>query len=338
VVPMLSGRGLGHTGGTLDKLEALPGYRTTVDRATLLRALREAGCAIVGASARIAPADRRLYAIRDATGTVESLALITASILSKKLAAGVQHLLLDVKVGNGAFCTSRDEAAALAHSLVSVANDGGLPARALITDMNSVLGTSVGNALEVRESIDFLMGRAREARLLELTLALAGQLLQLGGLAADAVEGQRQARAALDSGAAAQRFARMVAALGGPRDVLERDATLLPSAPVRRPLPAPRDGSVTAMDTRAIALATVALGAGRARAGAARTALPAAGGCGSRGSLPAAAPRRRCLRRSARPTSRTLRSRRSPAPAWLPGRPRGSCGWPGSGGRSRGTR
>jgi len=269
VVPMLSGRGLGHTGGTLDKLEALPGYRTTVDRATLLRALREAGCAIVGASARIAPADRRLYAIRDATGTVESLALITASILSKKLAAGVQHLLLDVKVGNGAFCTSRDEAAALAHSLVSVANDGGLPARALITDMNSVLGTSVGNALEVRESIDFLMGRAREARLLELTLALAGQLLQLGGLAADAVEGQRQARAALDSGAAAQRFARMVAALGGPRDVLERDATLLPSAPVRRPLPAPRDGSVAAMDTRAIALATVALGAGRARAGAA---------------------------------------------------------------------
>jgi thymidine phosphorylase len=267
VVPMISGRGLGHTGGTLDKLEALPGYRTTVDRATLLRALRDAGCAIVGASARIAPADRRLYAIRDATGTVESLPLITASILSKKLAAGVQRLLLDVKVGNGAFCTTHDEATALARSLVTVSNDAGLPARALITDMNAVLGASVGNALEVRESIDFLVGRARNPRLLEVTLALAGELLQLGGLAPSAHDGAQQARAALDSGAAAQRFARMVAALGGPRGVLEDGAALLPTAPVQRALPAPRDGVVATMDARAIALAVVALGAGRARAG-----------------------------------------------------------------------
>ncbi|HEU5295889.1 MAG TPA: thymidine phosphorylase [Burkholderiaceae bacterium] len=267
VVPMVSGRGLGHTGGTLDKLESLPGYRTTPDRATLLRALREAGCAIVGASARIAPADRRLYAIRDATGTVESLPLITASILSKKLAAGVQRLLIDVKLGSGAFCTTHTEARALAESLVAVAGDAGLPTRALITDMDSVLGTTVGNALEVRESIDFITGRARDARLLDVTLALAGQLLHLGGLATSPRQGEQHARAALDGGAAAQRFARMVAALGGPHDALERADARLARAPVQRPLPARRDGVVTALDTRAIALAVVALGGGRARAG-----------------------------------------------------------------------
>ena len=267
VVPMISGRGLGHTGGTLDKLEALPGYRTAPDRATLNRTLRDAGCAIVGASTRIAPADRRLYAIRDATGTVESLPLITASILSKKLAAGLQALLIDVKLGNGAFCTTRDDAQALAESLVAVANDAGLPTRALITDMNAVLGTTAGNALEVGESVAFLTGHAREPRLLELTLALAGHLLQQGGLAASPADGEQRARAALDSGAAAERFARMVAALGGPRDVLAQGGALLPRAPVQRPLPSPRDGVVAAMDTRAIGLAVIALGGGRARAG-----------------------------------------------------------------------
>jgi thymidine phosphorylase len=266
VVPMISGRGLGHTGGTLDKLEALPGYRTTPDRAALTRTLRDAGCAIVGASARVAPADRRLYAIRDATGTVESLPLITASILSKKLAAGLDALLLDVKVGNGAFCTTHADARALADSLVGVAVEAGLPTRALITDMNSVLGCSVGNALEVRESIDFLSGRGREPRLLEVTLALAGQLLHLGTLVASPAQGEQRARAVLDSGDAAQRFARMVAALGGPRDALERPDAALPRAPVQRSLPSPRDGVVAAMDTRAIALAVVALGGGRARA------------------------------------------------------------------------
>jgi thymidine phosphorylase len=267
VVPMVSGRGLGHTGGTLDKLEALPGYRTTPDRTTLLRTLRDAGCAIVGASSRIAPADRRLYAIRDATGTVESLPLITASILSKKLAAGVQALLIDVKLGNGAFCTSHAEARALAESLVAVAGQAGLPTRALITDMNAVLGRSAGNALEVLESIAFLVGPMREPRLLEATLALAGQLLHLGGLAASVAEALERARAALEGGAAAERFARMVAGLGGPSDVLARGNALLPRAPVQRAVPAMRDGLVAAMDTRAIGLAVIALGGGRARAG-----------------------------------------------------------------------
>jgi thymidine phosphorylase len=267
VVPMVSGRGLGHTGGTLDKLSALPGYSVTPPRKLLVRALREAGCAIVGPSARIAPADRRLYAIRDATGTVESLPLITASILSKKLAAGLQGLVMDVKAGNGAFCATLEEAHALARSLVAVARDTRLPMRALVTDMDSVLGRSAGNALEVCECLDALTGRSIDARLRTLTLALAAQLLHLGGLADSVAAAEQQAARALDSGAAAERFARMVSVLGGPPDVLARADALLPGAPLQRELRAPRDGVVAAMDTRAIGLVVVALGGGRAQAG-----------------------------------------------------------------------
>lgn len=263
VVPMVSGRGLGHTGGTLDKLEALPGYRCNVDHATLLATLRSAGCAIVGASAQVAPADRRLYAIRDVTATVESVPLITASILSKKLAAGLQVLVLDVKVGSGAFMPSLPQAQTLAHSLVDVANGAGLPARALITDMNQVLGSTAGNALEVQEALDFLTGRQQEPRLLSLTLDLAAELLHMGGLAPTPALGRQLAQRALDSGAAAERFARMVTALGGPRDVL-RDAQL-PTAPVQRPVPAPRDGVLSRMDVRALGQCVVQLGGGRRR-------------------------------------------------------------------------
>jgi thymidine phosphorylase len=269
VVPMISGRGLGHTGGTLDKLQSLAGYDVAPSRAQLTRVLRDAGCAIVGASARVAPADRRLYAIRDVTATVESVPLITASILSKKLAAGLEALVMDVKVGNGAFCRTLSEARELADSLVAVAASAGLPTRALITDMNQVLGFSAGNALEVRESIDFLVGRtraAREPRLLAVTLALAAQLLTLCGLATDVADGERRARAALDGGAAAERFARMVAGLGGPTDVLSARFSGLARAPVTVDVPAPRAGFVTAMDTRAIGLAVAALGGGRLRA------------------------------------------------------------------------
>jgi thymidine phosphorylase len=266
VVPMVSGRGLGHTGGTLDKLSALPGYRLTPPRRTLLRALREAGCAIVGPSARIAPADRRLYAIRDATGTVESLPLITASILSKKLAAGLQGLVMDVKAGNGAFCASVAEARELATSLVAVARAAGLATTAVVTDMNQVLGHAAGNALEVREAIDVLSGRAQSPRLTELTLELSARLLQLGGLHADLQTARSHAQRALDSGAAAERLARMVAALGGPRDVLADAA--LPAAPCVRDIVCPRDGVLAAMDTRAVGLAVIGLGGGRNVAGA----------------------------------------------------------------------
>jgi thymidine phosphorylase len=261
IVPMISGRGLGHTGGTLDKMQTLAGYDVMPSRALLTRALREAGCAIVGASARVAPADRRLYAIRDVTATVESIPLITASILSKKLAAGLQFLVMDVKAGNGAFCSTTDAARELAQSIVQVAAGAGLPTRALITDMNQVLGTTAGNALEVQEAIDFLTGRGpREPRLEAVTLALCGEMLALSGLCADAKAGQARARRALDSGEAAERFARMVAALDGPRNVL---AGKLPKARVVLPLPAPHDGVIAAMDTREIGLAVVALGGGR---------------------------------------------------------------------------
>jgi thymidine phosphorylase len=267
VVPMLSGRGLGHTGGTLDKLESLPGYTVTPPRSTLLRVLRDAGCAIVGASARIAPADRRLYAIRDVTSTVESLPLITASILSKKLAAGLHGLVMDVKVGNGAFCAELDAARALAGTLVEVAQAAGLRTRALITDMNQVLGSTAGNALEVQEAIDFLTGAQREPRLCDVTLALAAEMLQLGGLATTLEAGRQLAREALDSGRAAERFETMVAGLGGPSTVLLRGVAKLPRARWRIPVPAPEAGVLVAMDTRAIGLAIVALGGGRARPG-----------------------------------------------------------------------
>jgi thymidine phosphorylase len=264
IVPMISGRGLGHTGGTLDKMQSLAGYDVMPSRALLTRALREAGCAIVGASARVAPADRRLYAIRDVTATVESVPLITASILSKKLAAGLQFLVMDVKAGNGAFCTTKDAARELASSIVQVAAGAGLPTRALITDMNQVLGCTAGNALEVQEAIDFLTGRApRDPRLEAVTLALCGEMLALSGLCADARAGQAVAQRALDSGAAADRFARMVAALGGPRNVLSPRFAGLPKARYVLPLAAPEDGVITAMDTRAIGLAIVALGGGR---------------------------------------------------------------------------
>ena len=260
LVPMVSGRGLGHTGGTLDKLEALPGYGVLPSRTQLLATLRTAGCAIVGASSDLAPADRRLYAIRDVTATVESLPLITASILSKKLAAGLQALVLDVKVGSGAFMRTLPEARALATSLVQVAQGAGLPAVALITDMDRLLGHSAGNALELHEAIEFLTGRQQEPRLLALTLALGAEALCLANAAPDLAAATAKLRHALDSGEAAERFARMVVSLGGPADVL---AYTPPPAPVQQAVPAPRSGVITAVDVRALGLAVVALGGGR---------------------------------------------------------------------------
>ena len=265
-VPMVSGRGLGHTGGTLDKLEALPGYRVDVDEARLRRVVAGCGCAIVGARADLAPADRRLYAIRDVTATVESVPLITASILSKKRAAGLQGLVLDVKVGNGAFMATPAAARELARSLVHTAVGAGLPTTALLTDMNQVLGTTAGNALEVADAIAFLTDpAAREPRTRAVTLALGAELLVTGGLAPDAAAATAMLQQSLDSGSAAERLARMVALLGGPPDVL-RDARL-PSAPVQRAVPAPRTGLLQACDTRALGLVVVGLGGGRRRPG-----------------------------------------------------------------------
>jgi thymidine phosphorylase len=256
-VPMISGRGLGHTGGTLDKLESIPGYLATPDPDRFRAAVRNAGCAIVGQTAALAPADRRLYAIRDATGTVESLPLIVASILSKKLAAGLDALVMDVKAGSGAFMTDVGSARELARAIVDVAAGNGLPASALITDMDRVLGRTAGNALEVREALDHLTGAASDPRLVEVTLELSRELLRLGGIVgADPAE-------ALHSGAAAERFGRMVAELGGPADLLENADAHLPAAQhVVAALPE-RAGLVTAIDVRAVGLAVVALGGGR---------------------------------------------------------------------------
>ncbi|WP_338668896.1 thymidine phosphorylase [Pseudodesulfovibrio methanolicus] len=265
-VPMISGRGLGHTGGTLDKFDAIPGYDTAPDLETFARVVREAGCAIIGQTADLAPADRRLYAVRDVTATVESMDLITASILSKKLAAGLQGLVMDVKFGSGAFMEEYGDARALAESIVTVASGAGVPTTALLTDMNEVLGDTVGNAVEVCEAVNFLTGATREPRLAEVTLACTGEMLVLAGVADDMAEASRKMETALASGAAAERFERMVAGLGGPVDFLERSGEYLDVAPVKRPVYPDRPGFLTAMDSRAVGMALVAMGGGRTRA------------------------------------------------------------------------
>ena len=264
-VPMISGRGLGHTGGTLDKLESIPGYEVVLEPDRLRAAVARVGCAIVGQTARLAPADRRLYAIRDATGTVESIPLIVGSILSKKLAAGLDALVMDVKFGSGAMLPSLGAARELAQAIVEVAVGNGLPTVALLTDMNQVLGRSAGNAVEVRESIDHLTGAARDERLLEVTLALSAELLLLGGLHADVSEARAAAVDALASGRAAERFGAMVAELGGPLDLIDAPSRHLPSAPVVQAVEPASPGVVSAIDVRAVGIAIVNLGGGRAR-------------------------------------------------------------------------
>ena len=265
-VPMISGRSLGHTGGTLDKLESIPGYDTRPDIARLARAVRDAGCAIIGQTADLAPADRRLYAIRDVTATVESIPLITASILSKKMAAGLEGLVMDVKVGAGAFMPSLDEAKVLAHSLVDVAQQAGLTTHALITDMDQPLASAAGNAVEVTHAIAHLTGVRREPRMQEIILALGAEMLLIGGLARTRHEASAMIDEALNSGRAAERFARMVSTLGGPADILERPAAYLPRAPISVPVPARESGYVARIATRDLGLIIVEMGGGRRRA------------------------------------------------------------------------
>src|SRR5277367_6316754 len=265
-VPMISGRGLGHTGGTLDKLDSIPGYASQPSLALFKKVVRQAGCAIIGQTADLAPADRRLYAIRDVTATVESVALITASILSKKLAAGLQGLVMDVKTGSGAFMTTLDGARELATSIATVANDAGLPTVSLITDMNEPLASAAGNAVEIRNAVDYLTGARRDERLDRVTIALGAELLALSGLAHDADAGAAALKRALETGAAAERFERMVAALGGPKDFISRAEKSLPQAPVLIDATPNTRGFVANIDVRAVGLAVVELGGGRSRA------------------------------------------------------------------------
>jgi thymidine phosphorylase len=264
-VPMISGRGLGHTGGTLDKLDSIPGYVSQPDIDTFRRVTREVGCAIIGQTADLAPADKRLYAIRDVTATVESIDLITASILSKKLAAGLQGLVIDVKYGSGAFMAHAEDARALADSLVLVATGAGLPTTALLTDMSHPLASAAGNAVEVAYTVDYLTGRRREPRFHKVTVALSAEMLCLGGLATDMADARARIEAAIESGQAAETFGRMVSALGGPADLLERHERHLPAAPVVRPVFARQPGLVRRVAAREIGIAVVALGGGRTR-------------------------------------------------------------------------
>ena len=264
-VPMISGRGLGHTGGTTDKAEAMPGYDATPDLDRFRRIVGETGCAIIGQTPELAPADRRFYAIRDVTGTVESVPLITASILSKKIAAGLQGLVMDIKVGNGAFMETLDEARKLANSIIGTAAKAGLQTRAIITDMNEVLGTTAGNALEIAEAVRYLRNDERDARLDEVTLALCAEMLLVAGIEIDRVAATARCDEAVTSGRAADAFARMVAALGGPADLIDNYDKHLAQAPVKRAVHA--KGTVTAVNTRAVGNAIIELGGGRRQVG-----------------------------------------------------------------------
>jgi len=264
-VPMISGRGLGHTGGTLDKMDSIPGYTTQPDNALFRKTVEEAGCAIIGQTADLAPADKRFYGVRDVTATVESIELITASILSKKLAAGLGSLVLDVKFGNGAFMADFKDARELAKTLVRVANGAGTTTTALMTDMNEPLASAAGNAVEVRNAVEFLTGARRDPRLETVTLALAAEMLVVSAVEEDPAMALGRAHEALENGKAAEVFGKMVHVLGGPADFVEKYESYLEKAPLTVEVEAPQAGHVHKIDTRAVGVAVVELGGGRRR-------------------------------------------------------------------------
>ena len=265
-VPMISGRGLGHTGGTLATLEAIPGFDIFPSDDRFRQIIRDVGIAIIGQTNSLAPADKRFYATRDITATVDSIPLITASILAKKLAEGLDALVMDVKVGSGAFMPTFEASENLAQAIVGVANGAGCKTTALLTDMNQVLASTAGNALEVREAVQFLTGEARNPRLLEVTMALCSEMLISGKLADNDAEARQKLQNVLDNGKAAEVFARMVAAQNGPVDFIERMDSYLPAPMLSKAVYADRAGIVSAMDTRALGMAVVSLGGGRQRA------------------------------------------------------------------------
>ena len=262
-VPMISGRGLGHTGGTLDKLESIPGYNITPSNDVFGQVTKDAGVAIIGQTGDLAPADKRVYATRDITATVDNISLITASILSKKLAAGLESLVMDVKVGSGAFMPTYEASEELAKSIVAVANGAGTKTTAILTDMNQVLASSAGNAVEVREAVRFLTGEYRNPRLLEVTMSSCAEMLVLGKLAENTEDARAKLMEVLDNGKAAECFGKMVAGLGGPADFVENYDNYLEKAAIIKPVYATETGIVSAMDTRAIGMAVVAMGGGR---------------------------------------------------------------------------
>ncbi len=262
-VPMVSGRGLGHTGGTLDKLDSIPGYQSQPNLDLFKKTVKEVGCAIIGQTEDLVPADKRFYSIRDVTGTVESLDLITASILSKKLASGLDALVMDVKWGKGAFMQTQEDAKSLAEAIVLVANNAGLKTSALVTDMNEPLATAAGNALEVQNAVNLMTGKEIDNRLFDVVVELGGELLSLCGQVETTEIGCEHLRKVIENGQAAEKFAKMVHALGGASDFLEKSESLLPKAQFEIPIYSEIAGRVVGIDTRKIGLAVVELGGGR---------------------------------------------------------------------------
>ncbi len=262
-VPMISGRGLGHTGGTLDKFDSIPGYQTVPSNALFKKTVQEVGCAIIGQTGSLAPADKKIYALRDVCATVESIELITASILSKKLAAGLDCLVMDLKCGNGAFMESLERGRELARSIVNVANEAGTKTKAVLTDMNQVLGRTAGNAVEMQEAVDYLKGENVDSRLHKITMELCAELLVLSQISKDIKSAKEKLQKALDSGEALEKFAQMVSALGGPKDFCEHQQKYLPQAAIIRPVFAKEKGYVSAQDTRGIGLSIIELKGGR---------------------------------------------------------------------------
>lgn len=262
-VPMISGRGLGHTGGTLDKLESIPGFNVRPGIERFQQLVRDQHIAIIGQDKYLAGADRRIYAVRDVTATVSSTPLIISSILSKKLAEGLDALVMDIKYGSGAFTPDPVDALALAREICIVAREAGLPCNALVTDMDQPLAWSAGNALEILEAIRFLRGEARHDRLLDVVRALSCELLKLGGLAENPADADKMVMNSLDSGRAAEQFSKMVDAQGGPSGLVDNPEAFLPKAPVIRPVFADDGGFITAIDTKVVGTAVVVLGGGR---------------------------------------------------------------------------
>lgn len=263
-VPMISGQGLGHTGGTLDKFSAIPGYNVGADNTLFRRTVKDVGCAIIGQTGALAPADKVMYGVRSATASVGSVPLITASILSKKLAEGLVGLVLDIKCGSGAVMNNFEDAKALADSLIRVANGAGVRTSAIITDMNEPLASAAGNAVEVRNVINHFDGE-RDARLHEVTVSLCADMLVSGGLAKNVDDGRAKVEAVFDNGKAAEIFARMVSALGGPHDLMDEPDKYLKTAPIIADINSRISGTVSAIDTRAIGNAVIVLGGGRKR-------------------------------------------------------------------------
>ena len=264
-IPMISGRGLGHTGGTLDKLDSIPGYDTAPGLNIFKQVVGSVGCAIIGQTAELAPADRRFYSIRDVTATVESIPLITASILSKKVSAGLCGLVMDIKTGTGAFMETEAAAETLGQSIVNTAAEIGLPVKAAITDMSEVLGRNAGNSVEVRETLDYLTGAYRDSRLHEVVFTLATDMLELAGIEKNHHEARKLLQSVLERGQATRVFVEMISALGGPPDFVERVDHYLPPSPVIKPIFLKEEGYVAGIDVRMVGNVIVALGGGRRR-------------------------------------------------------------------------